>query len=105
MDQFESISYEQAVSLLKRHADLDVGLVTVPFPGMSLEVSGSLFVQNAEPFAFAVVADERLSISVMPFPDCIFQIPKSEGDVPALVCAMPGEEPGSEVMMWMVRFR
>jgi hypothetical protein len=104
IDSFETITYEQAVSILRRHADKDVMLITSPFPGMSIQIGGALFVQNEEPFAFAVVADERLSVTVMPFPNCIFQIPTGATDVDTLMCAFAGPEPGDEVMMWMVRF-
>jgi hypothetical protein len=104
MDSFETVTYEQAVNLLRRHADHDVTLVTSPFPGMSIQIAGQLFAQNEEPFAFAVVADERLSVTVMPFPNCIFQVPSATPEVDTLMCAFAGPEPGDEVMMWMVRF-
>jgi len=104
MDSFEVVSYERAVEALKHHADREVTLVTSPFPGMSLQIVGQLFTQNEEPFAFAVVADERFSITVMPFPNCIFQAPSGSAEIETLMCAFPGPEPGDEVMMWMIRF-
>jgi hypothetical protein len=104
MDSFETISYERAVGVLRDHADSDVTLITSPFPGMSFQIGGTLFTQNEEPFAFAVVADERLSVTVMPFPNCVFQAPAGKREIEALVCAFAGPEPGDEVMMWMIRF-
>jgi len=104
MDQFEAVSYEQAISLLRQHADKDVTLITAPFPGMSFQISGRLFVQEDGQFAFAVMADERLSVSVMPFRECLFQIPAGSGTVDTIICALGGPEPDQEVMMWMVRF-
>jgi hypothetical protein len=104
IDSFETVTYEQAVTILRRHADQDVTLITSPFPGMSLQFGGTLFTQNEEPFAFAVMADERFSVTVMPFPNCIFQIPSEKPEIDTLMCAFAGPEPGDEVMMWMVRF-
>ena len=105
MNQFSTISYDQAVGLLRRHADGEITLVTAPFPGMSFQFTGTLFVQDDGPFAFAVVAGENLSVSVMPFPECIFQVPSDQPEVEALVASIGGPDEGQEVMMWMVRFQ
>ena len=95
INEFENISYEQAISLLRQHSGEGATLITAPFPGMSLQVSGTLYVQDAEQFAFAVVADERLSVSVMPFPECIFQIPGGvSGPVDTIICAIGSPEEG-----------
>ena len=104
MGEFETISYDQALGIVRRHADKEVALVTAPFPGMSMQCSGRLFVQDAEQFAFAVAAGEHLSFSVVPFPNCVYQIPSGAGELDALICAVPGPEPEQEIMMWMLRF-
>ena len=105
MNDFETISYDQAVNLVRRHANAEITLVTPSVPGVSLQLSGRLYVQDgAEHFAFAVAASEQLSASVLLFPHCLFQIPESEGEVNALVCAMPGPEDEGDALLWMLRF-
>jgi hypothetical protein len=105
MSEFESVSYEQAISLLRQHANGAVALITAPFPGMSIQVSGTLHVQEGEQFAFAVLADESLSVSVMPIPGCTFQVPSpASGGVDTLICSLSGPDVDQEIMMWMVRF-
>ena len=103
MDEFENISFDQATSLLRRSAGREATLVTPSVPGVSLQVSGKLVVQEAgEHFAFGIAAAESLSVSVLPFPHCTYQIPAGEGDVGALICAMvEGEQ---EMMLWLLRF-
>ena len=99
MSQFESVSYEQAVSLLRQHANEEAALITAPFPGMSLQVSGTLHVQEGEQFAFAVLADESLSVSVMPIPGCTFQIPAgTSGEIDTLICSLSGPEMEQDII-------
>jgi hypothetical protein len=105
MSSFENISYDQAVNLVRRHANAEVTLVTPSVPGVSVQLGGRLYVQEAdEHFAFAVAASEQLSASVLLFRHCMFQIPESDGEVDALVCAMPGSESEGEALLWMLRF-
>ena len=102
LNAFENVSYEQAVSLIRQRAGRDVGLITSPFPGMSFQFAGTLFVQEEGQFAFAVASGEGISVTVMPFPEGVFQIPAGGGPVEALVAAIG--EPEQETMMWMLRF-
>lgn len=105
MTEFDSVSYEQAVSLIRQHANGEAALITAPFPGMSIQINGTLHVQEGEQFAFSVITDASLSVSVMPIPGCTFQIPKaSGGPVDTLICSLAGPEMEQAIMMWMVRF-
>ncbi len=105
MDSFQTISYDQAKNLVRRHANGAVTLVTPSVPGVSVQMSGTLYVQEGEDqFAFAIAAGENLSVSVLPFPQGTYQIPEGEGDVQALVCAMGGSEADGDVLLWMLRF-
>ena len=103
MDEFQNISFDQATSLLRRSAGRDVTLVTPSVPGVSLQMSGRLVVQDGgEHFAFGIAATETLSVSVLPFPHCTFQIPQGDGEVGALICALSEGE--QEMMLWLLRF-
>jgi hypothetical protein len=105
VSDFDTISYDQAINLVRRHANAEVTLVTPAVPGVSMQLGGRLYVQDAdEHFAFAVAANEQLSASVLLFRHCLFQIPQSEGEVNALVCAMPGPEDEGDALLWMLRF-
>src|SRR5262249_22257002 len=104
-DDFEDISFDQATNVVRRHVGRNVTLVTPAVPGVSVQMSGTLYVQEGgDHFAFAVAAGEHLSASVLPFQHCHHQIPTREGAVEALVCAMPGDEGSGDVLLWMLRF-
>jgi hypothetical protein len=103
MNEFQNISFDQATSLLRRSAGREVTLVTPSVPGVSIQLSGQLVVQDGgEHFAFGIAASESLSVSVLPFPHCTYQIPTGETDVSALICAMV--ESDQEMMLWLLRF-
>ena len=105
MNEFETISYDQACGMIRRHVNKPVTVVTAPFPGMSMQVAGQLYVQEeGEHFAFAIDGGTGVSISVVPFAEFMFQIPKGSETPDALVCAMEGQDPGQEMLVWMLRF-
>lgn len=105
MSQFETISYDQACGIIRRHANKTASIVTAPFPGMSMQVMGQIHVQeDGEHFAFAVDGGQGISMSVVPFAEFTYQIPGGSETPDALVCAMDGQEPGQEMLVWMLRF-
>lgn len=105
MNDVETISFDQACSMIRRHVNTPVTVVTAPFPGMSMQVAGQLYVQeDGEHFAFAIDGGQGVSISVVPFADFVFQIPSGTSTPDALVCAMSGQEPGQDLLLWMLRF-
>lgn len=105
MPDFQTISHDQALGIIRRHANDEATLVTPSLPGVSMQLSGRLYIQeSADNFAFAIAAGDGLSVSVIPFPDFVFQIPAGDGEVDGLICAMNGPQPDQEVMMWMLRF-
>ena len=105
MGDLETISYEQAINMIRRHSDTQVTIVTAPLPGLSFQLTGGLYVHDGEQFAFAVAASEQMSFSVMPFPHFLYQIPPGgESSPPGLLCALPNPEMGEGVMLWMLRF-
>lgn len=104
MDSFETISFDQARNLLRRHVNQAVTLVAPQVPGMSLQMTGQLFVQESDDyFAFAVAVAENISVTVVPFPDAAYQIPTGTGEVDALISALNGPEE-QQAMLWMLRF-
>lgn len=103
MSEFENISFDQATNLIRRSAGREATLVTPSVPGVSIQLSGQLVVQEGgEHFAFGIAASESLSVSVLPFPHCTYQIPAGETGVGALICAMI--EGDQEMMLWLLRF-
>ncbi len=103
--EFEEINYDQAVNLIRRHGNSLATLVTAPLPGMSFQLTGTLFIQEGEHLAFAVAGSENVSFSVMPFPHFTYQIPTEQRASPSnLLCLLQGGEPDQEVMLWMLRF-
>lgn len=105
MPEFQTISNDQALGIIRRHANDEVTLVTPSLPGVSIQITGRLYTQEtADNFAFAIAAGENMSVSVIPFADFVFQIPEGDGEVDGLICAMTGPQPDQEVMMWMLRF-
>jgi hypothetical protein len=102
---FQTISFDQAANLVRRHASGGATLVTPAVPGVSFQLSGQLYVQEgADQFAFAIAAGEHVSASVLLFAHCVFQVPEGEGAVDALLCALPASEGEGDALVWMLRF-
>lgn len=105
MSDFQAVAYDQACGMIRRKASAHVTLVTAPFPGMSMQVAGTLYVQeDGEHFAFAIDGGTGVSMSVVPFAEFGYEIPNGDGEPEALVCAMEGQEPGQQMLVWMLRF-